>query len=350
MIRPSVEPRGPERVLIIKPSALGDVVTAIPVLRGLRRSFPEVHISWLISERCAGLVRHDSDLDEVILFRRRRLGRAWRSIFAAAELVQLLARLRDGRFDWVIDLQGLLRSGIFTGVSSAPLRAGFADAREGAAVFYNARVRPQPEHTVERNLALARDLGIDARPEDMNLQVSPAGREFAEKLSAAHALAPGEYLVCVPATTWATKLYPLRHWRTLVQELSRRIPIALLGAPGDRELSRQIATPRANGVTDLTGQTTVEQMVGVIAGSTGVICSDSAAKFIAPAVGIECITLMGPTRVSRTGPYLRGRAIVADVPCQGCLKRRCRHISCMQSIDPADVISAAEAMLGDRVK
>ena len=86
-------------------------------------------------------------------------------------------------------------------------------------------------------------------------------------------------------------------------------------------------------------------MVGLIAASGGVICCDSSAKFIAPAVGVDVVTLIGPTRVERTGPYLRGRPVVADVACQGCLRKQCRHITCMESIDPEAVIAAAGEML-----
>ena len=89
-------------------------------------------------------------------------------------------------------------------------------------------------------------------------------------------------------------------------------------------------------------------MVGVIAASAGVICSDSAAKFIAPAVGVDVVVLIGPTRVERTGPYLRGRAVLADVPCRGCLKKSCRHLTCMQMIRPAEVVAAAKEMLAIR--
>ena len=89
-------------------------------------------------------------------------------------------------------------------------------------------------------------------------------------------------------------------------------------------------------------------MVGLIAASGGVVCCDSAAKFIAPAVGVDVVTLLGPTRLERTGPYPRGTAVVANVPCQGCLRRRCRHITCMDLIAPAEVISAARDMLAKR--
>jgi ADP-heptose:LPS heptosyltransferase len=155
-------------------------------------------------------------------------------------------------------------------------------------------------------------------------------------------------MVCVPPTRWVTKRYPVRHWRAVVSALSERLPVAVLGAPSDTEICSAVADGLGSGVIDLAGKTDVVAMVAVIAASAGVTCSDSAAKFIAAAVGVDAITLMGPTRVEKTGPYLRGKAIVADVPCQGCVKRRCRHITCMEMISPDEVISEAERMLEQR--
>lgn len=336
----------PDRVLIVKPSALGDVVTAMPVLRGLRRTFgPDLHLTWLVNTNCADLIAHDSALSDCIRFDRGRLGKAWRSVGAAAALVRLLKLLRAGRYDWVIDLQGLLRSALLSRATRAPLRAGFADAREGAAWFYTHKVPVEADgHTVDRNIALARALGVEARSEEMTLEVAPAAREFADAFTAANGLGGG-FLVCIPPTRWVTKLYPVRHWRTVVGELARTTQVVLMGAAGDRELCAAVVDGAPHGVVNAAGQTDVAQMVGLIAASLGVICCDSAAKFIAPAVGVDVVTLIGPTRVARTGPYPRGRAVVASVPCQGCLDRQCPHITCMESIDPAEVIAAAGEML-----
>ena len=245
----------PRRVLIIKPSALGDVVTALPVLRGLRRSFPNCHISWLLRDTCAPLVAHDSQLDEVVLFERSRLGRAWRSISAGRALIRLLGALRRGRYDWVIDLQGLLRSGLLSMATRAPVRAGPADASEAGWLFYNQRIELTAEHTVDRNIALARRLGIDARPDDMTLEISPAGEQFVRRVDL-----PERFLVCVPPTTWPTKLYPVARWREVVAELARRVPVVLAGAPGDVEICRQVADG-IDGAMNLAGQTTPDEMV-----------------------------------------------------------------------------------------
>jgi lipopolysaccharide heptosyltransferase I len=340
-------PPSPRRVLIVKPSALGDVVTALPVMRALRRTHPETHIAWLVSTTCADILRGEDDIDELIYFERKKLGRAWYSPAAFMGLVALRGKLKTGRFDWVIDLQGLARSGIFTRWTGAKVRAGFADAREGAWAFYNYRLDVRAEHTVDRNIALARELGLDARPADMSLSLDHQARRFAEQFCCDHHLTPGEYLVCVVPTRWNTKLYPVRHWRTVLAGLTTQLPVVLTGSPSPAEMAicREVAQGIGSGLINAAGRTGQAELAAVIRASSGVVCCDSAAKFIAPAVGREALTLIGPTRVERTGPYLTGRALVADVPCQGCLKKYCPHATCMQSISPKDVIATTMQML-----
>ncbi|MCE5278023.1 MAG: glycosyltransferase family 9 protein [Planctomycetaceae bacterium] len=341
----ATDPSRVRRVLILKPSSLGDVVTAVPVLRALRRQHPEAHITWMLSTTCAPVLAHDSDLDEVLLFDRKRLGRCWRSPAAAGELARFLLSLRRGRYDWVLDLQGLLRSGIFSWVTRSGLRAGFADAREAAWLLYTHRVRTPVPHTVDRNLALAAAVGLDARGQDMTLQVSPAAREGAAALLAEHGLGQKRFMVAVPPTRWATKQYPVRHWRAVVGALARRLPVVLLGSYSERALCAAVAEGLGSGVIDLSGRTDAAHLVAMIAAGAAVVCCDSAAKFIAPAVGVDVVTLIGPTRPERTGAYLRGTNLVSDVPCQGCLRRRCEHVTCMQSIEPAAVVAAVTAAL-----
>ncbi|MBL7221288.1 MAG: glycosyltransferase family 9 protein [Phycisphaerae bacterium] len=338
-------PPAPRKVLIIKPSALGDVITALPVLRGLKRTFPACRVSWLIGNNFEPLISHDSDLDEIVLFDRKTMGAAWRSVSAAGLVVSFLWKLRRSHFDWVLDLQGLLRSGIFTRATGSPVRTGFASAREGARLFYNHRFSPEASHTVDRNIELARHMGIDARSEDMTLQIAPEAQQFTDDFLLANDLRTGEFLVCVPPTRWETKLYPSRHWQRVISHVTRRTTVVLMGGPGDRDLCQAAMRDIGRGAINLAGQTGIREFVAMIGASGGVICGDSAAALIAPAVGVDSVVLIGPTRPERTGPYNGGRAIVADVPCRGCLRKRCSHITCMQLIDPDEVIEAAGTML-----
>jgi len=339
--------RPPERVLIIKPSALGDVVTALPVLRALRRTFPAAHLSWLVSTACSPLLERDVDLDEIVPFERRRLGRAWRSPDAAGALLELIRRLRRARYDWVIDMQGLFRSGFLAVTTGARIRAGFATAREGAWMFYTHRLRPTRRHTVDRNMELAGVLGLDARREDMTLTVAPEGQAFAGGFLSRSEVAGRPLVALVPPTRWPTKLYPTRHWRALAGMLGGGAALAVMGTGADVELCAAVAEAGGAHAVNLAGQTSIPEMVGLIAAADCVVCCDSAAMHIAQAVGTEVVALIGPTRPERTGPLLERQYITAPVPCQGCLRRRCEHVTCMQEIDPAVVAERVERALAD---
>ena len=185
---------------------------------------------------------------------------------------------------------------------------------------------------------------MDVRPEDMKLWVSPAGQAFAEEFCRRHGLRGKDFVVCVPFSRGLTKNYPPRRWREVAAALGASRKVVLVGAPGDKPAAGPIAEGLESAVVNLVGPTNIPQMVGLIAWSAGVVCGDSAAKFIAPAVGVPALVLVGPTRVERTGPYLLGRAVVADVPCQGCLKRFCRHVTCMESIPSATVVGEARRL------
>ena len=340
-------PTPPGKVLIIKPSSLGDVISATPVLRGLRRSFPQAHIAWLLTPACAGILSGQPGLDEVILFDRKRFGRIGRNLGATREFVSFCRDLRRRRFDWAIDLQGLFRSGFFARVTGARLQAGFADAREFAWMFYTHRVRVGAAHTIDRNIELAGALGVDARAGDLKLTVARAARRRVQALLRDLHLDEGRYLVIAPGTRWRNKQYPVRHWREVLEELAGELPPVVVGAPGEADLCAKVADGRP-GAVSLAGQTSLPELTALIAAAGAVIGCDSAANFIAPAVGTPFVTLMGPTRPERTGPYgPGGRALSADIPCLGCLKRSCGHVTCMQWIAPADVAAAArEAIAG----
>ncbi len=334
----------PERVLIIKPSALGDVVTALPVLRGLRRTFGRgLHVAWMLSRPCIPLVADDEDLDEVIAFDRRRLGRMWWNPGAMWAFLGLWRQLRRGHYDWVIDLQGLFRSGFFARATRAPVRAGFAAAREGAAMFYTHALpaADTPAHTVDRNIALAGMLGVDVRPDDFRLTVPPAGREWARQFAAERG---ADYVVVAPATRWVTKLYPTRHWQRVITELARRTTVVLVAGAGETHLTGPLAG--GDNVIDLGGRTSLPQLLGLIAGARGLISCDSATMNIATALACPQVTIVGPTDPARTGPYRRDDAVVRSaLPCLACLKRACPHIACMQTLDPTEVLAAADRVL-----
>ncbi len=331
----------PEKVLIIKPSSLGDVVTALPVLRGLARTFPDAHIAWLVVPGLADILHGQSGLDEIILFDRKRFGQMTHNPAATRAFASLCRDLRRRRFDWAIDLQGLFRSGFVARATGAAVRAGFANAREMATAFYTHRIDVDSQHTVDRNIELVRALGVEAGPDDLVLDIGDEARRQADALLADAAIEPGTYFLLVPGARWDNKLYPARRWRKVVAALSDRRPVVLVGAPDETPLCEDAAAGADGPVLNLAGRTSLRQLAALTASARAVLCCDSAVNLIAPAVGTPSVTLLGPTRPERTGPYgAKGKGLSADIPCIGCLRRRCGHATCMQLLEPDRVVRA----------
>ena len=154
----------PDRVCLIKPSSLGDVVHALPVLSALRTLWPQAHLAWVVNRGLRGLLDGHPQLDEVIAFDRASVGLGPRGL---AAFLRFAADLRRRRFDLAIDLQGLFRSGVMTAATGAKVRVGLSTAREGAAHFYTHRIEAKPE-------ALPRGRQVDGCCSRLRSRPSPA--------------------------------------------------------------------------------------------------------------------------------------------------------------------------------
>lgn len=342
-----LEGEPPGRVLIIKPSAIGDVVHALPVLRLMRSAWPSAHIAWLVTPACAGLLEGHPLLSEVILFERKRFGRAWRSPGAAAELGRFVTSIR-GRFDLVVDLQGLLRSGLLTFATAAPRRVGLASAREGAAWFYTRQVRDTGDdgkggrHAVERYLDVAEALGLGRGPVRFEFNTSQRHRDEARMQLGERDDRP--FAVLVPGANWPTKRYPPGHFaevaRGLRSELGLRV--VTVGGPSDRWAAGDIGPD-----LDLCGKTSLAVTTAVLERAAVVISNDTGPMHIAAALGRPLVALFGPTSEALTGPYGQpGACVRVALPCAPCLSRSCSHQSCMAWLTPRVVLDEVRRRLG----
>jgi ADP-heptose:LPS heptosyltransferase len=226
-------PLDPKRILIIKPSAIGDVVHTLPILNLVRKRWPGAHVAWLVTPACAGLLEGHPQLDEIIVFDRKRLGGAWKSVGRFLELRRFARGLREKRFDLVLDLQGLFRSGWLAKKTRAPVRVGFANARELAPMFYTHRVaiETMEQHAIERYLKLARFVGCDGEVEYV-FATDDADRAHVRSN------APGEpFAVLLPGTNWVTKRLPVETFAALVAPLRERFGLraVVAGSAGDGE-------------------------------------------------------------------------------------------------------------------
>jgi len=364
------------RILIIKPSALGDVVHTLPVLVKLRARYPEAQIDWLITPENADLVRHHPDLSNVILFARRDLARFGRSWLATMEPIELLAKLRRGNYDLVVDLHGQFRSAVFTLATGAPVRIGFdrprgrletaqaedpalipghhgwSGAREGAWLAYShwIRIPTLDVHAVDRYLWLGPMLGLDDQPPDLRIHLAPDAQVQAEALLRSCSLGERPLAVLVPGTIWETKHWHVEGFAQVGRHLaSAGFDVVVAGTSRDRDRSQAITAvcPHAH---DLCGQTSVGELAALIQKAAICITNDSGAMHVAAAVDSPVVSVFGPTNPIWIGPYGRPDAVVrAGVSCSPCNLRRLRdcphdHI-CIQRVTAGMVIERAEQVL-----
>lgn len=348
-IRPSLPARSFDRILLIKPSSLGDVIHALPVLDGLRTRFPAATIDWLIASAFAPLLEGHPLISGVIPFDRRRYGRMAKSPGASADFLRFAADLRRRRYDLVIDLQGLFRSGFLAWCTRAPVRIGFHDAREAARLFYTHRIRPPHAdmHAVNKNFLIADPLGFAAHPIRFPLELAAHSIEQVDRLlSQPNGHNPLPLIVIAPGARWETKLWPADRFAATIRELTAfPARCILVGGKEESALCDAIAASCPTPPLNLAGQTTLQELSALIARADAILCHDSAVAHLAAAFDRPLVCITGPTNPKRTGPYDRPQDVLRlDIPCSPCYFRKlaqCPHDHrCMRELCVGDVVTA----------
>jgi lipopolysaccharide heptosyltransferase II len=336
------------KILILKPSSLGDVVQALPVLRLLKRHFPGSEIHWWIDSALAPLLEGDPDLAGVVLFERRR----WAAPRHWPEMWRSIRWLRQQAFDRVIDLQCLLRSGVFAWLANGKLSIGLDEPREGGRGFYDLIVRRPSAltHAVDWYLGVLPLLGV---PVDGDFQWLPERPALAESVRRKWPVERARWIVIQPGARWLNKRWPAESYAELVRLLGAANPelnFVILGGAEDRSLGAVIARVNATRCLDLTGGLSLPEMVEWIRLSKLMVTNDTGPMHIAAALGTPVVAVFGPTEPRRTGPYRQLEHVVRiNLPCAPCLKPRCAYVKpleCLRAIPPAAVLDAVQKRLG----
>ncbi len=339
------------RILLIKPSSLGDVLHAVPVLHALRRRYPDAVVDWLVGSPYASLIEANPAVNSVIPFDRATYGTLGRNWPATRDFIGFLADLRRRAYDLVIDLQGLFRSGFLSWATGAGTRIGFANAREAASVFYSHRVHVSDPnlHAVERNFLVAERLDVEASPIEFRIPLPRAARTFASGVLAG---AGRPIVAFAPGARWETKRWPAERFVQTIERVHARAggTAVLLGGSDERRLVDSIAADCKVPTANLAGRTTIPELAGVVEQSDVVVCHDSAVAHLAVSLDRPLVCIVGPTNPRRTGPYQRPHDVVsAEVACSPCYLRRMTQCgydhACMSRIPAAHVVDAVMSRL-----
>jgi len=327
--------QNPRRIALIKPSALGDIVHALPVLTALRRRFPTARITWVVNTAYEPLLRGHPDLTDTLPFDRGAFKRGLvESLRYAASFA---AELRRRRFDLVVDLQGLLRSGLMCLASGAPVRVGFANAREGSRYAYTHKVRvPDADriHAVDRYWRVAEFLGAGDRPKQFHV---PLDRAEVEAVRADLAGLPRPWVAVAAGAKWVTK-----RWRpAYFAELLRRGQAAFggtalfVGTADDTALSQEVARHLDGPSRDLAGRTSLPRLTALLAECDLMLANDTGPLHLAAALGTPCVAPYTCTRVALHGPYtFPAGGVETRVPCRGSYRKACGNMVCLPELTP----------------
>ncbi len=333
-----------KRILLIKPSSLGDIVHSFPVVWAMKEQGRDIHITWLVKRKWAALVERAEGVDQVQPV----------DDGAVNWLKQALA-LRAGQFDIAVDLQGLFRSGVVARLSGAPVRVGFANAREGSSWFYTDRVPvPTPDvHAVDRYMSVLASLGLRVKgPPQFRFNIREADMAVVREACAQKGMCLDRPWIAMNVSArWPTKRWsPSSFAEVLDRWHQERLgPIVVIGSAEDRHDVDQLKAMTKSPFIDLTGVVPLGCLPALLSKAALMITNDSGPMHIAAALGIPVVALFGPTSEIRTGPYGTGHRVLAgSVPCRPCFSRVCRHspeMECLHRVIPDDVAEAARRLL-----
>lgn len=343
----------PKSILIVKLSAIGDVVHTLPLLEVLRKGFPRARIDWLVEEEAKGIIEGHPAIDRILVSQRKfwqkRLFREGGPV--VREVVAFLQTLRKEKYDLVIDMQGLIKSGLLIGLSRAKRKIGFTWAREGSTLFLSEPPHPvdqHHQHAIERYLKTAEILGCGANSWQGRIPVRLSDSEAVDRLLCENNL-EGERLVAVnPMAGWETKLWEPEKFAPLAERIERAFSckIVFTGGPKDRDAVAAIIAQMKGRHLDLSGRISLKELACLYSRCTLLISTDTGPMHIAAAMGCPVVALFGPTAPWRTGPYGKGhRVIREDIACSPCFKKKCDHMTCMKGITVERVFDAVQELL-----
>lgn len=342
-------------ILIVKLSAIGDVIHTLPALNALRRHYPEAHITWLVEEAAADLVRGHRALDRVLVSRRKHWLRELKGpgrTQSLAEMRDFIRALRDTRYDLIIDFQALLKSSVLIALARGRRKVGFGpglEHQEHSYVFLNERIPAvaMEIHALDRGLMLLEAIGIPRGKITYDLPVGEKENRAVDALLERCGIDAARPLVAVnPVAKWETKLWPPAGFARLADQLIDRcgVQVVFTGSARDHATIADILLRMQLPAVNLAGKTSLKTLAALYQRCRLLISTDTGPMHLGCAAGIPVVALFGPTAPWRTGPYGKAHQVIrAGVSCSPCFKRICPLSTgkCMAQISVQQVFDTA---------
>lgn len=338
-----------KKILIVKPSSLGDVVQTIPAVRCIKKAMPDSKIYWVISDKFKDVVAMVDAVDMIFEIKRESWGRFLCLPKTIFEIFRFIFKIRSEKIDICIDFQGLFRSGIISWLSGAEIRAGFSDAREFSSLFYNKKclIGRSEANSAERYISLAsivcgkkEGCVFDLKLPDLSLK---QGNLLWSKTGSR-----GPKVCLIPGARWKSKRWNVENFRKVAFSLRKEVDARLMIAGTSEEIEcGERVIYGYNKAFNAAGKTNIFILAGILFLSDLVITNDNGAMHLAAALGKKVICLFGPTSPDRTGPIGKDNyTFKSALPCAPCFRKACSKGECMTDLLPPEVSLKAVEMLG----
>ncbi len=347
-------------ILVIKLSAIGDVIHTLPALNAIRDAYPDAHITWLVEEAAADLVVGHRALDRVLVSRRKKWINDFKSghrIKALGQAVQFVKTLRDTRYDIIIDFHALLKSGLLVFLAKGKRKIGFGKGMqhmEHSYLFLNEKIPAvsMEIHALDRQFVLAEAAGARSGSVQYHIPVADDDKARVDALLKKVKINVDRPIVAVnPVALWETKLWFNDRFAKISDLLIREhgFQVVFTGAAADQSVIEAILGMMEEKAVSLAGRTTLKMLAALYEKAGFVISTDTGPMHLAAAMDTPVIAVFGPTAPWRTGPYGKQHQVVqADLDCSPCFKRVCKTCECMDRVTVDKVMDAVDVICGDR--
>lgn len=336
------------KILIVKMSAIGDVIHTLPAVNALREHFPNARITWLVEEAASGIVECHQAVDRVLISRRERwIKGLWGPLCLQSmkDALCFVKELRDTAYDIVIDFQGLMKSAVMVGLCRGTRKIGYNKTREISYIVLDQRIPPydMEKHAVLRYLNLVKHLKVDTRQIDFKIPFGEKEKSHVRSMLRQRGWDRQCVVAINPVAKWKTKLWDAGNFSRLSEMLIEHLGcfVVFTGSKTDKKETTKIIPKLYNECADFSGETDLKQLGALYDMSKCVVSTDTGPMHLAAAVGTPVVALFGPTAPWRTGPFGHGHVVLrADLACSPCFRRKCDSVVCMKHISVEQVFDA----------
>lgn len=330
------------KILIVQPSRMGDIIFALPAVNALKKQYPHAHISWIVDERCAGIIKGNSLIDDLIIFDRTKISLSY--------IIKFYRLLRKNCYDLSIDFHGLFKSAFVVKLAGAKFKLA-SSSTNGMREFswlFSKEIKPKSvnTHCIERHLAVAQYLGAPSQKPEYGLKVTAEEIENVKKILEHNNVDLNKKIVAVhPGGGWISRRWQTEKFAKLIDLIRQHFDVNVIliggkeGGASEKGLNEEITSlSKTKDIVDLTGRLSLRELMAFLKLCSVFVANEAGPMHIATALNVNAVAILGPTDAKRTGPFGGETTVIQKkVKCQPCRNRKCTDVSCMKLISVEEV-------------